>query len=96
MNIEGMVGTESKSEWTVTPTKINKTKCTSSNHRKEVYKFPMNPMKDVGGVEETKFLTYKVYVRMGNNSVKIFQSKILNHMHIFISGRKSTNFKCVQ
>ena len=60
-------------------------------------KFPMNPMKVVEGVEETRFLTHEVYVSMGNNSVKIVQSKILNHMHIFISfhiiGRKSTYFQ---
>ena len=42
MNIEGMVGTESKSAWAVTPTKIvkqnSKSICTFSYHRKEVYK----------------------------------------------------------
>ena len=48
-------------------------------------KFQMNPMKDVEAVEETKFLTYKAYVSMGNTLSKIVQSKILNHMHIFIS-----------
>ena len=48
-------------------------------------KFQMNPMKDVEGVEETRSLTYKAYVSMSNNSVKIVQPKILNHMHIFIS-----------
>ena len=31
----------------------------------------MNWRKDVEGVEETRLLTYKVYVSMGNNSVKI-------------------------
>ena len=30
----------------------------------------MNLMKDVQGAVETKFLTYKLYVSMGNNSVK--------------------------
>ena len=30
-------------------------------------KFPINPMKDVEGVKETRFLAYKVYVSMGNN-----------------------------
>ena len=42
MNIEGMVGTEPKSAWAVTPTEIvkknSKATCTSSYHRKEVYK----------------------------------------------------------
>ena len=33
-------------------------------------KFQINPMKDVEGVEETRFLTYKEYVSMGNNSIK--------------------------
>ena len=37
--------------------------------------FPMNSMKDVEGVEETRFLTYKVYVSMGNNSVKNCSTK---------------------
>ena len=47
----------------------------------------MNPMKDVEGVEETRFLTYKVYVSMGNNSVK--NNSIKNpipHAHIHIMG----------
>ena len=48
-------------------------------------KFQMNLMKDVEGVEETRILTFKAYVSMGNNSVKIVQSKTLHHMHIFIS-----------
>ena len=48
-------------------------------------KFQMNPMKVAEGAEETRFLTYKVYVSMGNNSVIKSQSKILNYMHIFIS-----------
>ena len=30
----------------------------------------MNLMKDVEGIAETKFRTFKVYVIMGNNSVK--------------------------
>ena len=54
-------------------------------------KFQVNPMKDVGGVEETRFLTYKAYVSMGNNSVK--NSSIKNpspHAHLHIIGRKST------
>ena len=54
-------------------------------------KSTMNPMKDVGGVQETRFLTYKVYVSMGNNSVK--NSSIKNpkpHAHLHIIERKST------
>ena len=35
------------------PTSDDKTTCTSSYHRKKVYKFQVNPMKDVGGVAET-------------------------------------------
>ena len=48
-------------------------------------KFQVNPMKDVEGVEETRFLTYRVYVSMGNNSVK--NSSIKNpkpHAHLYI------------
>ena len=33
-------------------------------------KFQLNPMKDFEGVEGTRFLTYKAYVSMDNNSVK--------------------------
>ena len=54
-------------------------------------KFQMNPMKDVEGVEETRFLTYKAYVSMGNNSVKnrsIKTPKTTAHLHVI--GRKST------
>ena len=51
-------------------------------------------MKDVEGVEETRFLTYKAYVSMGNNSVKNSQIKILKpHAHLHIIGRKSTKFQ---
>ena len=51
-------------------------------------KFQMNPMKDVERVEETRFLTYTVYVSMGDNSVKT--SSIKNpkpHAHLHIIGR---------
>ena len=54
-------------------------------------KFQMNPMKDVEGVEETRFLTYKAYVGIGNTSVK--NSSIKNpkpHAHLHITGKKST------
>ena len=71
MNIEGMVGTESKSAWAVTPTKIVNSKFLNMHIMgKKSTKFQMNPMKDVEGVEERRFLTYKAYVSMGNNSVK--------------------------
>ena len=54
----------------------------------------MNSMKDVEGVEETRFLTYKAYVSMGNNSIK--NKSIKNpklHAHLHIIGRKSTQFQ---
>ena len=57
-------------------------------------KFQMNPMKDVGGVEKTRFLTYKSYVSMGNNSVQ--NTSIKNskpHAHLHVIGRKSTKFQ---
>ena len=47
-------------------------------------------MKDVEGVEQTGFLTYKAYVSMGNNSVT--NSSIKNpipHAHLHIIGKKS-------
>ena len=50
----------------------------------------MNLIKDVEGAEETRYLTYKVYVSMGNNTVK--NSSIKNpkpHAHFHIIGRKS-------
>ena len=48
-------------------------------------KFQMNSMKDVEGVEETRFLIYKAYVSMGNTSIK--NSSIENpkpHAHVHI------------
>ena len=57
----------------------------------------MNLMEDVEGVEETRFLTYKPYVSMGNNSVK--NSSIKNpkpHAHLHIIGKKSTKFQMNQ
>ena len=56
--------------------------------------FQMNPMKDVEGVGETRFLTYKAYVSMGNNSIK--NNSIKNpkpHAHLRIIGRKTTKFQ---
>ena len=48
-------------------------------------------MKDVEEVEETRFLTYKAYVNMGNNSVKNCSIKNpIPHAHLQIIGRKST------
>ena len=75
MNVEGVVGTESKSAWTVTPLEKRQIKILKPQAhlciigRKSI-NFQMNPMKDEEGVAKTKFLTYKVYVSMGNNSVK--------------------------
>ena len=96
MNIEGMIWTESMLAWTVTPTKNSQIKILKPHAylciigRKST-KFQMNPMKNVEGVEETRFLTYKAYVSMGNNSVK--NSLIKNpkpHAHLHNTGRKST------
>ena len=54
-------------------------------------KSQMNPMKDVEGVEETRFLTYKAYVSMGNNFVKNSSIKhFKSDAHHPIIGRKST------
>ena len=56
----------------------------------------MNPMKDVG-VEEARFLIYKAYVIMGNNSFN--NSSIKNpipHAHLQIIGRRSTKFQMNQ
>ena len=54
----------------------------------------MNPMKDVQGDEETRCLTYKAYVSMGNNSVKNSSIKNLkSHAHLHIIGRKSTKLQ---
>ena len=57
-------------------------------------KFQMNLMKDIEGVEETRFLTYKAYVSIGNNAVK--NSSIKNpkpHADLHIIGTKSTKFQ---
>ena len=51
-------------------------------------------MKEVERVEETRFLTHKAYVSMGNNSVK--NSSIIKpkpHAHRLIIGRKCTKFQ---
>ena len=85
MNIEGMVGTEPKSAWAVTPKKKKKSNQNSKITGRKSTKFQMNPMEAVEGVEEKRFLTYKAYVSMANNSVKNSSIKILNHMHSFIS-----------
>ena len=54
-------------------------------------KFQIIPIKDVQGVEATRFLTYKAYISMGNNSVKNSSIKIPKpHAHLYIIGRKST------
>ena len=89
MNVEEVVGTESKSAWPVIPSKNSEIKI----HRKKVYKFQTKLMKDVQGVAEKRFLTYKIYVSMGNNSVK--NSSIKNsepYAHFPIIGSRH-NFK---
>ena len=91
-----MVGTESKSAWAVTPTKIVKIKILKPYEHlciigRKSTKFQINLMKDIGGVEETIFLSYKAYVSKGNNSVR--NSSIKNpkpYAHLYIIGRKST------
>ena len=60
MNIEGMVGTESESAWTVAPVKNSQIKMLKSQAHLCIIggkstKFQMNPMKDVEGVERTEF-----------------------------------------
>ena len=96
MNIEGMAGTESKSAWAVTPTKNSQIKILKKHAHlyiigRKSTKFQMNPMKDVEGVEETRFLTHKAYVSMDNNSVKNISIKNLKpHTHLHILGRTST------
>ena len=99
MNVEGMIWTESMSAWAVTPTKNNQIKFLKPHAHfciigRKSTKFQMNPMKDVEGVEKTRFLICKAYVSMGNNSVK--NSSIKNpkpHVHLHITGRKSTKFQ---
>ena len=96
MNIEGMVGTESKSAWAVTRNKNSLIKILKPHAHLHIIgrqstKFQMNPMKDVEGAEETRFQTYKAYVSMDNNSIK--NSSIKNpkpQAHLHIIGRKST------
>ena len=75
MNIEGMVGTKSKSAWAVTPTKSSQIRILKPQVHlfiigRKSTKIQMNPMKDVERVEETRFMTYKAYASMGNNSIK--------------------------
>ena len=96
MNIEGVAGTESKSAWTVTPSKNSQIKILKPHAhlritgRKSI-KFQMNPMEDVVGAAKTRFLTYKVYVSMSNNSVKNCSIKNPeSHAHLHIKGGKST------
>ena len=64
MNIEGIVGTESKAAWAVTPTKLSnlnsKIICTFCIIGRKSTKFQMNLIKDAKGVEETRFQTYKI------------------------------------
>ena len=83
MNIEGMVGTESKSAWAETPIKILKAHAHPCIIGMKSTKFQMNPMKDVEGVEETR--PTKHMSAWAITPSKIVQSKILNHMHVFVS-----------
>ena len=94
MNIEGMVRTESKSAWAVTPNnsqiKVLKPHTQLCIIERKSTKFQKNPMKDVKGVEETRFLIY-AYVSMGNNSVKNSSTKNpKSYAHPHIIRRKST------
>ena len=53
-------------------------------------KFQMKAMKDVG-LEETRFLTYKAYVSISNNSIKNSSIKNLKaQAHLHITGRKTS------
>ena len=95
MTVEGVVGTESKSAWTVTSAKNSQVKILKPHAhlriiRRRSIKFQMNQVKDVEGVAETRFLTYKVYASMAvkNSSIKSPES----HAHLHI-GRKSTQFQ---
>ena len=67
-------GIECKSAWAVAPTKIEIEILKPHAHRhiigRKSTKFQMNAMKGGERVEETRFLTYRAYVSMGNNSVK--------------------------
>ena len=60
---------------------------------KKSTKFQMNPMKDVGGVAETR-LWLANFVSMGDNSVKNSRIKVLKpQAHLHIRGRKPTKFQ---
>ena len=57
MNVEGVVRTESKSAWAVTPTKNSPNKILKPHAHlciigRKTIKFQMNPMKDEEGVVE--------------------------------------------
>ena len=96
MNVKEVVGTVSKSAWAVILSKNSQIKILKPHAhlriigRKSI-KFQINPMKDVDGVAEIRYQTYKVYVSMGNNSVKNISIKNPQpHTHLHIIGRKST------
>ena len=74
-----MVQTESKSAWAVTPTKSQNLKPQACLHDYKISN------------ESDERLTYKVYVNMGNNSVKYSSIKNpISHAHLHIIGRKCT------
>ena len=95
MNIEGMVETVLVSKGS-NSSKNNQIKILKPYAhfriiRRKSTKFQMNHMKHEEGVKEIRFLTYKVYVSMGNNSVK--NKSIKNpkpHAHLHSIGKKST------
>ena len=93
MNIEGMVGTKfsmGSNSNKNSQIKILKPHAHLCIIGMKSTKFQRDPMKDVEGVEETIFLTYKAYVSMGNNSVK--NSSIQNpkpHAQLHIKGSNS-------
>ena len=51
--------------------------------------FQMNPMKDVGGVAETRSWLAKFKSAWAITPSKIVESEFQNHMHIFISLEES-------
>ena len=76
MNVEGVAGSVYVSLNSIknSQIKIPKSIFTSSYHRMEVYKISNEYDESCRErVMETRFLTYKVYVSMGNNSIKIVQ-----------------------
>ena len=95
MNIEGMVETVLASKGSTSSknsqTKVLKPYAYFRIIRRKSTKFQMNQIKHEEGVKEIRCLTYKVYISMGNNSVK--NKSIKNpkpHAHLHSIGKKST------